>query len=214
MKSFLPEGYEAPKSNSSGYMKLQDGANKFRILSEAITGYVVWTTDKKPVRSRDYPKSLPANVEPDTKVRHFWAFVVWNYRANEIVNADGSKEWQGDVQILEITQATIRDQIHEYYKMAEYGEPTGYDIVINKKGEKLSTEYSVQALPPKAMPNAAADAYKAKTINLNALFDGGNPFDDTGEAAYEKFEREQVGGDEEAAPVPVSARDFRPKSAK
>lgn len=165
MKRFLPEDYEAPKTNSGGYMKLQDGDNKFRVLSEAVTGYELWTVENKPLRFSDYPKSMPANVRPDSKVKHFWAFVVWNY-ADEAV------------QILEITQATIRDQIHEYYKMAEYGEPTGYYLKITRKGESLDTSYSVQALPPKAMPSAAEDAYKAKTINLDALFDGGNPFED------------------------------------
>lgn len=173
MKSFLPKDYEAPKNmNGGSYMRLEDGDNKFRILSEAITGYEVWTVDNKPLRYRDYPKSMPANIRPDTKVKHFWAFVVWNYKAEQ-------------VQILEITQSSIRDQIHEYYKMEEYGEPMGYDIKITRKGEGLDTEYTVQAFPPKAMAGNITAAYEAKKINLDALFDGGNPFEDSATAEIE-----------------------------
>ena len=166
MKSFLPEGYEVPKAmGGSGYMKLQEGANKFRVLSEAITGYEVWTVDNKPVRFRDYPKTMPANIRADTKVKHFWAFAVWNY-AEEAV------------QILEITQTSIRDQMYDYYKLEEYGEPTKYDLNINRSGEGLETSYTVQAFPPKAVPGQATAAYEAKKLNLDALFDGGNPFED------------------------------------
>ena len=40
--AFLPKGYELPVSDG-GYMKLEKGENKFRVLSEAITGQEVWT---------------------------------------------------------------------------------------------------------------------------------------------------------------------------
>ena len=164
-KSFLPEGYEVPKAmGGSGYMKLQEGANKFRVLSEAITGYEVWTVDNKPVRFRDYPKTMPANIRADSKVKHFWCFAVWNY-------------WESSVQILEITQASIRDQMYDYYKLEEYGDPTQYDLNINRTGEGLDTSYTVQAFPPKPIAGEIIAEYQAKNINLAALFDNGNPFD-------------------------------------
>lgn len=170
-KPFLPEGYQVPKNmNGGGYMKFVDGQNKFRILSEAVTGYEVWTTDNKPIRYRDYPKSMPSNIREDTKIKHFWAFCVWNYATEQ-------------VEILEITQSSIRDAIHDIYKLEEYGEPIGYDIVVTRRGEGLDTEYSVQAMPPKPMAGNIQAAMESKKINLDALFDGGNPFAESEEDA-------------------------------
>src|SRR5690606_20654859 len=88
---FLPEGYEAPQGTGN-YMKLQSGENKFRILSKPIIGWLDWK-DNKPYRFRI--KERPEKPMGDKPVRHFWAFIVWNYNAEA-------------VQILEITQATIQ----------------------------------------------------------------------------------------------------------
>jgi len=160
--------------SGGNYMKLEDGQNKFRILSEAITGYEVWTVENKPLRFSAYPKSMPGNIRPDSKVKHFWAMAVWNYAAEA-------------VQVLELTQSSIRDQIHDYYKLEEYGEPVGYDINITRRGEGLDTEYTVQALPPKPMAEHIRKAFEEKTVNLEALFDGNNPFEDSGTVEIEEM---------------------------
>ena len=44
--TFLPETYELPQS-AGGYMKLQQGENKLRILSKPIIGWLDWK-DKVP----------------------------------------------------------------------------------------------------------------------------------------------------------------------
>ena len=92
-KTFLPSDYTAPTSEGSNYMKLQDGENKIRILSQPIIGWVDWENNK-PMR---FPfDEKPAHAVDATKpIRHFWAFVVWNYT-------------QEAIQILEITQSTVR----------------------------------------------------------------------------------------------------------
>lgn len=48
-----------------------------------------------------------------------------------------------------------------------------------RTGESLTTEYSVQASPHSEVPESVKKAYKEKKINLEALFDGANPFDAT-----------------------------------
>lgn len=165
--SFLPEGYKVPKNMSGGmYMKLEDGANKFRVLTDAITGYEFWTNENKPVRVREYPKSVPANIRSDSKIKHFWAFAVYNYAAEA-------------VQVLELTQATIQNAINDLYVIAEWGDPKGYDIVVTRKGEGLDTEYTVSPIPHKELSEAARKEFESKQINLDALFDGGNPFEDS-----------------------------------
>jgi len=61
-------------------------------------------------------------------------------------------------------------------KDEDYGDPTGYDIKINKTGEGKETEYSLVAAPPKSVTKDMAEAFDAVTCNLNALFDGEDPW--------------------------------------
>jgi hypothetical protein len=167
MKGFLPEGYEVPKTGSGSYMKLKAGANKFRVLSAPILGFEYWTEDRKPVRARELWKVIPANAdisgERGWNPKHFWAFVVWNFDEKA-------------VQILELTQATIQRQLIELIHNEEWGDPRNYTITITRKGEKLDTEYSVVPSPAKPTPPEIIEAYKDMKIDLDALFDGGDPF--------------------------------------
>jgi|ERR1017187_2862228 hypothetical protein len=168
---FLPTNYEVP-AGSGGYMKLQDGENRFRIMDRPIIGYEYWNTDKKPIRSKEQWAVIPKDIQIglDGKpglVKHFWAMVVWNYAEEEI-------------QILELTQKQILSSIQTLAKDPDWGTPLGYDLKINKKGKGLDTEYSVVAIPHKIVSDEIQEAYLAKCpIRLNALYEGGNPFDKT-----------------------------------
>jgi hypothetical protein len=55
----------------------------------------------------------------------------------------------------------------------------GYSVTINRKGESLETEYSVVPSPAQPIPADIIQKFKEKPINLEALFTGGNPFDET-----------------------------------
>src|SRR4051794_7544391 len=104
MNSFLPENYERPAASGGNYAKLEEGPNKFRILSNAVVGWLYWNTDNKPVRLTHRPDVLPDDIryengKPD-KVKHFWAFVVWNYKESRI-------------QIIEITQVSIQGPLED-----------------------------------------------------------------------------------------------------
>ena len=57
------------------------------------------------------------------------------------------------------------------------GDPREYDLTINRKGQKLDTEYTVQPSPAKKLSAEIQAAFEAKPINLEALFDGANPFE-------------------------------------
>lgn len=169
--SFLPTGYEQPASSATGgrYLspsKIEDGASiKLRILSDAITGWEYWTAENKPVRSKEQFKQLPADIrmqdgKPD-RIKHFWAFIVYNYEI-------------GEVQICQVTQKTIQDGILAL--LEDWGEPGRYDIRIKREGERLETKYTVVPIPPSEFTNTEA-INEAMTINLNALYDGSDPFD-------------------------------------
>ena len=171
---FLPTGYTVPNS-TSGYMKLEQGDNKFRPMGSPVMGQEFWIDTKgddgkpkrEPVRRRIGENiDVGELTDPEGRIKHFWAFVVWNYNSNSL-------------QVLEITQKTIMKSITNLTKDEDWGSPVGnegYDIVINKTGEKMETEYSVIAKPKKKLTPEIMKAYDTTTVNLEALFSNDDPF--------------------------------------
>ena len=166
MEDFLKKDYEVPVT-VSGYMKLEDGENVFRTMSSAVIGYEYWNTENKPVRSKELPEN-PSDIRLDkddnpTKIKHFWAFVVWNYKHSKI-------------QILQITQKTIMGGIQALVQDADWGNPDGYDIKITREGEGLETKYTVSPKPHSKVAKEVTEAYNTTPIDLQQLFNGGDPF--------------------------------------
>ncbi len=183
MTEFLEKGYEVPAS-ASNYLKLIDGENNFRILSSAIVGYVYWTNDKKPVRGREQfakrPENIRLNKDGTWSQKHFWAFAVWDYNDNA-------------VKILEITQSTIQKAIKALIDNAKWGAVFGYDITITRSGEGLETQYSIMPNPHSELQAEIVEEYKNKPVNLEALFENGDPF----EASEQPKTQEQINEEEE-----------------
>ena len=175
---FIPEDYQPSKSNN--YLKLKEGENKFRILSQPVFGWEDWL-DKKPLRFRKENRPYKA-VDANKPIKEFWAFIVWNYVDQAI-------------QIMQITQATIKNSLHALCIDEDWGAPYGYDIKIIKTGAGKDTEYVVNPLPHKPLPDHVKESFAAKRINLEALFDNVDPF-----AAGQKYTK----GEFEGAPVDVS----------
>ena len=159
--SFLPENYAGvPKSNNR-YLKFEEGDNRLRILSSAITGWTQWTEDKKPLRSRTQPEKL---INPEKPAKHFWAFVVWCYKSKEI-------------KVVEITQASIQNAIYDLHTDPSWGSPLGFDLNIKRVGKDMNnTEYSVIPTPPKPLHPEIARLYSETKIDLEKLYTGGDPF--------------------------------------
>lgn len=158
---FLPEGYEVPASGGS-YFKLKQGKNTFRVVSKPIIGWLGWTTENKPERRRTKDDFEGVNLKD--KIKHFWAFGVYDHNTST-------------VQVLELTQATILSALTELFQDPAWGSPFGYNITINKTGENLDTSYTVTPTPPSELTNEAKDKVLEKPLNLEALFDGGDPFE-------------------------------------
>lgn len=158
--NFLPTDYEAP-SSISFYTKLAEGENRVRILSKPILGWEDWH-DKKPVRYA-FNEKPAKSFDPKKPVKHFWAFIVFNYNENEI-------------QIMQITQATIRKSLESLCRDKDWGAPFGYDIKIVKKGEGVDTEYAVNPVPHKAITQDITDAFYNRRCNLEAVFANADPF--------------------------------------
>ena len=161
--SFLPEGYEAPRGSGHNYAKIEKGENRFRILSKPILGWIDWDNNK-PIRCRMADKPAKA-IDPAKPIKHFWAFVVWNYQ-------------QEAIQILEITQATIQASIQALAVDSDWGNPFMYDIKITKTGEKLDTTYVCKPVPHKPVTSEIQEAYMMKgEITLEKLYAGEDPFE-------------------------------------
>lgn len=172
-ESFLPEGYVAP-SGESNYLRLQDGENRFRIVSKRpILGWIDWK-DNKPLR---FPmdKKPASPVDPKKKVKHFWAFVVYDYTKKKIC-------------ILEITQSTIQTAISNLSKDKDWGMPTKYDIKIFKKGANLETEYSVNPVPHKEIDPEVVKMVAETPVDIEKLFTGENPFGGSAEHVEENID--------------------------
>ena len=173
MSDFLPKSYEVP-AGQSNYMRFEQGENKFRILASPILGNEGWVTEerdgkevRKPVRKRMDEKIVGDELGDPEKIRHFWTMPVWNYKAEM-------------VQILEITQKKIQRTLRALAKSEDWGSPLKYDIGVHRTGETMQdTEYQVVPSPPKSVAKEIKEAFDAKPINLEALFDGEDPFEKT-----------------------------------
>lgn len=167
--SFLPKDYEIPQA-ASNYMKLEQGTNQFRVLSSPILGNEYWVEEdgkRKPIRVR-LGETIDLNdvPEPD-KIKHFWAFVVLDRADNKI-------------KILELTQKSLQRSLRGLSQDEDWGDPKGtkgYDIVITREGEKLETKYELNPKPHKKLEDGVEALYKDMNINLEALFDGDDPFE-------------------------------------
>lgn len=160
MATFLPDDYTPPKSNN-GYMKIEAGENKFRILSAPILGWEDWD-NKKPIRFR-YEEKPQKSIDPKMPIKHFWSFIVWNYATEQI-------------QILHVTQATIRNKLQSLSQDKDWGDPYFYDIKIIKSGEGKETEYDLNPLPHKDLHPQVEEAFNEKPCCLEALFNNVDPF--------------------------------------
>lgn len=168
---FLPTNYEVPQGPSN-YMKFEQGANAFRVLSSAITGYEYWNKESKPVRQKDTWTEKPSDIKTEKdgsyRINHFWAFAVWNYQAGE--------KKDGAVQVLEITQKGIMRAITALTQSKGWGPPRNYDIVITREGEGLDTAYTVMPEPPTEIKPEILEAYSKVKIDLTKLYSGEDPF--------------------------------------
>lgn len=164
--SFLPDEHKEPKAKSNYTMPMDEGALKLRVMSSAVVGFITWGENeegqRRPTR---YHVGKEPPFGPDGKdPKYFIAFIVWNYIEERL-------------QIMELTQKTIRTDLEALVNNEVWGDPKTYDIVVTRKGTKLDdTKYSVTPNPHTSCPVEAAKALEENPINLSALFSGADPF--------------------------------------
>lgn len=154
--------------NSGNYMKLVQGENKFRILGSIedggfITGMLGWIEEdgkKTPVR---WECESEQPMKFADKPKEFFAMKVYNYA-------------QERVQVLEITQVKLKNDLTSYCEDEEWGDPRKYDISIVRNGEGMETTYAMVPKPHKKMSDEVRQAITDTSVNLKALYTGGDPF--------------------------------------
>ena len=82
------------------------------------------------------------------------------------------------MQILELTQAGLKSELITLAEDKEWGDPRKFDIAVIRNGEGIETSYVMTPKPHKKLDATAVAMIMATTVNLEALYDGGDPFDD------------------------------------
>ena len=174
----LPQNVQIPKS--SQFSKLQDGMNRFRFLSDVVTGWEGWKNNK-PFRHegdtcRIKPEDVDLNQNGNPNINYFWAMVVWDYREKR-------------VSILELTQKTIMTPFYELEQNEDWGDLKKYDITISKKKEGGKTTYIVQPIPHKPITTEIENAFLESKVDLRKLFDGKYPMSTENDEEMESLEK-------------------------
>lgn len=163
---FLPKDYKTP-SSTSNFMRLEEGENRIRILTNPKIGYVCWK-DNKPIRREETVCSFkPEEADKDEKfgngkpkINLFWAMMVWDYK-------------DGQIKILEIVQKTVLKAIENLANDQDWGSPLGYDISINKVKNGERTTYTVSPKPAKPLSEEVKKAFDESDIDVNIIFGKG-----------------------------------------
>lgn len=165
----IPKNTNIPQS-SGQFTKFIDGKNKFRVLSDVVTGWEGWK-DKKPFRHEGQvckikPEDVDLNQNGMPNINYFWAMVVWNYKENKI-------------QTLELTQKTIMNVLYDLEQTEEWGDIKNYDIQITKEKKGDKTTYTTVGIPPKPVTPEILEAFGKTEIDLTKLFKGEYPIENS-----------------------------------
>lgn len=170
---FYNKDYKGPKSESTNYLKIEDGKNIFRFMGDVFTYNRYWK-GKRPYiydQELEIPQDADFNMvkvswqlEPVKrfKKQHIWAVVA-------IRKQDNGKL---DIGILEMPQATLQKTLMNYFEEEDFGDFTKYDLVITRSGSGLETSYGVVAKPPKELVKEEISLYESFEMkDLKAVYD-------------------------------------------
>jgi len=160
---FFPD--EVKVESTSRYTRFDKGTTTLRFLGKPVFYNETWIEvagERKPKRfplGQDVPLS---ECGPDG-VKQVMSIKVYNHNEKAI-------------QVCSISQKTILKAVKNYSMNPKYGDPTGYDINVEKTGEGKQTRYNVIADPKEELSKAIVEADKANPVDLNKLLTNDDPF--------------------------------------
>ncbi len=167
--------FEEPKRYGD-YTRLEEGDNSFRILSEGIFGVEYWTENFDPESGKVKNKPIRRPLAETTSLEtadwsYFYAFFVWNYKAEKI-------------QILNTAKRGIVKGLKTLINNQKWGDITQYDICITRRqtdpSDPKSVEYTVTPEPKTVLDPEISEKWESSNFNrhtLYMLFDGLDPFE-------------------------------------
>ena len=164
-----------PEEKKSGaFIKLEDGTNRVRIVSEPVEEFEHMTKNEegKWSVSRCIGRGCPVCQMGDkSKKRYHFAAISRN---DQMKN-----EMKAEVKLLTVGQQ-VYGQLWDLMTSEDWKFETvpDYDMNIIRKGEKLNTEYSVQPLPRKELNAADAETVKSSknvVALVNERYGSANP---------------------------------------
>lgn len=160
----IPQGTKIPVNSS--FSKLQEGANKFRILSPIEIGWEGWK-DNKPFRHRGAlcqikPEQVDLNQNGKPNINYIWVMSAYDYQTKA-------------VKVLELTQKTIMQALQALEENEDWGDLMKYDITITKGKNGDKTTYTTMPSPVKPLAPEIVQLYKdsKETLDktINEMFD-------------------------------------------
>jgi hypothetical protein len=145
--------------------ELEMGKNIFRILSEGIVSCEYWikeyNEERQEVRSKAMYRPLEQAATIESEYEHCYSYFVWNYKAQRI-------------QIFHSTKKGVNRGLDELIKDRNWGDPTEYDISINKTqsdpSSSWSVKYSVNPKPKAVLDPEIAEKWNKSGFNRHSLY--------------------------------------------
>lgn len=156
--------FDLPEKESN-WFKYEEGEQKIRFLSEPIRGWEEWNEaggKRSPVRYH-YADKPDSPINPEKPAKLFISTIVWNYTKKKI-------------EIFHCDKMSIIKELKKLAEDADWGSLYEYDIRVKREGKEQQTRYTITPLPQKPLDLTIKVAFKAKPIDLQEIFNNGDPF--------------------------------------
>jgi hypothetical protein len=187
MSNYFPSTDDEPKPVGKYFKPRENGLYLLRILTPMLAYDMAWKAQKPVRRELDYEWS-PADYDADGKFgpsppKRAWACAIWlhNFKPELKPGQHGIGQPVSQVQVWEITQASIRAALSKLGQDEDWSDPTAYDIKLTREnGKNDLPQYTVSTSLPKPLPDPAIQEWDALTefggFDINRLLTGGDPF--------------------------------------
>jgi len=164
MSDFFPD--EIQTESISGYTKFVSGTpTRLRILAKPLFLWETWIEEdgKRAPKRFALDAKIPVSEVGADGIKQTMFCKVYNYETKS-------------VQVMSVYQKQILKPLKKATLNPKYGNPTGYDIIIEREGEGMQTRYSLTADPQETMSKEVKEADEKQGVDLEAMLINADPF--------------------------------------